>query len=65
MVDLHSYDTATKMDCYNDLWGIISELENMTTLDLRHDRDFDILEIKGQRLQYIAQRLKELRRQER
>lgn len=56
MVNLYEYDTATEEECINDLDEITAFLLNYEwTLE-----DLDALEKKGQRIQCIAQRLKEL-----
>lgn len=56
MVGLYEYDTATKEDCFDDLNEIIAYL-----LDFDVEGDgYKVLEKKGLRIQYIAQRLQEL-----
>ena len=55
MVGLYDYDNATEQECLDDLQEIIEYFINGYDLD-----DLDALEKKGQRIQYIAQRLKEL-----
>ena len=55
MVKLYDYDNATEQECLDDLQEIIEYFINGYDLD-----DLDALEKKGQRIQYIAQRLKEL-----
>jgi hypothetical protein len=52
MVDLYEYDTATEEECLEDLEELIN---NITCY-----YDYETLESKGLRLQYIAQRLQEL-----
>lgn len=54
MVGLYEYDTATEQECLDDLQEVIEYLYNYNLCDL------DDLEKKGLRIQYIAQRLKEL-----
>lgn len=56
MVNLYEYDTTTEEECINDLDEIIEfSLNYEWTLE-----ELDALEKKGKRIQYIAQRLKEL-----
>ncbi len=55
MIGLYDYDNATKQECLDDLQEIIKYILYEYNLD-----DLDTLEKKGQRIQYIAQRLKEL-----
>ena len=60
MVGLYDYDSATKEECIDDLQKVI---EYLSVCDLGNLKDLDVLEAlkrKGQRIQYIAQRLKEL-----
>ena len=52
MINLYEYDTATKEECLEDLEELMN---NITSY-----HDYETLERKGLRLQYIAQRLKEL-----
>lgn len=54
MVGLYEYDTATEQECLDDLQEVIEYLYNYNLSDL------DGIEKKGLRIQYIAQRLKEL-----
>lgn len=54
MVGLYDYDNATEEECIEDLQETIEYLYNYDLSDL------DDIEKKGQRIQYIAQRLKEL-----
>lgn len=56
MVGLYDYDTVTKQECIDELDEIIAFLLNCEC-DLE---SLDALEKKGLRIQYIAQRLKEL-----
>lgn len=58
MVGLYDYDNATEQDCIDDLQEIIEYLYNYNLSDL------DDIEKKGLRIQYIAQRLKELFKKE-
>ena len=58
MVGLYDYDNATEQDCIDDLQEIIEYLYNYNLSDL------DDMEKKGLRIQYIAQRLKELFKKE-
>lgn len=55
MVGLYDYDNATEQECLDDLQDIIVYFINGYDLG-----SLDTLEKKGQRIQYIAQRLKEL-----
>lgn len=55
MVGLYDYDNATEEECLDDLQEIIEYFINGYDLG-----SLDTLEKKGQRIQYIAQRLKEL-----
>lgn len=55
MVDLYEYGTATEEECIDDLRETISNLSWVQAFT-----DLEALERKGQRIQYIAQRLKEL-----
>ena len=52
MVNLYEYDTATKEECLEDLEELMNNITSYY--------DYETLERKGLRLQYIAQRLKEL-----
>ena len=52
MVNLYEYDIATKEECLEDLEELINNISNYY--------DYETLERKGLRLQYIAQRLQEL-----
>ena len=56
MVGLYDYDNATKQECIDDLLEIIEYLYNYGLSFI----DPDYLEMKGLRIQFIAQRLKEL-----
>lgn len=56
MIGLYDYDNATKQECIDDLAEIIEYLYNYDLSFI----DPDVIEKKGQRIQYIAQRLKEL-----
>lgn len=58
MVGLYDYDNATEQDCIDDLQEVIEYLYNYNLSDL------DDIEKKGLRIQYIAQRLKELFKKE-
>lgn len=55
MVGLYDYDNAMEQECIDDLQEVIKYILYEYNLD-----DLDTLEKKGQRIQYIAQRLKEL-----
>ena len=55
MIGLYEYDNATEQECLDDLQEIIEYFLNGYDLD-----ELDTLEKKGLRIQYIAQRLKEL-----
>ena len=55
MVELYGYDNATEQECLDDLQEIIEYFLNGYDLN-----ELDTLEKKGQRIQDIAQRLKEL-----
>lgn len=55
MVGLYEYDTATEQECLDDLQEVIEYFLNGYDLN-----ELDTLEKKGLRIQYIAQRLKEL-----
>ena len=52
MVNLYEYDTATEEECLEDLEELLNNITRYY--------DYETLEMKGLRLQYIAQRLKEL-----
>ena len=54
MVGLYDYDNATEQDCIDDLQEVIEYLCDYNLCDL------DDIEKKGQRIMFIAQRLKEL-----
>lgn len=57
MVGLYEYDTATAQECIDDLQKVI---EYLSICDLGNLKDLDVLETlkkKGQRVQYIAERL--------
>lgn len=56
MVSLYEYDNATREECLDDLRAIIEWLSSSFYEDL----EYDALEAKGKRLQYIAQRLSQL-----
>nr|DAT76298.1 MAG TPA: hypothetical protein [Caudoviricetes sp.] len=55
MVGLYDYDNATEEECLDDLQEIIEYFINGYDLG-----SLDTLEKKGQRIKYIAERLKEL-----
>lgn len=57
MIGLYEYDTATKQECVEDLTEIIEWL-NDNYYDWFDFIDLESLEKKGQRIQYISQRLK-------
>ena len=57
MVGLYDYDNATAQQCLDDLQEIIEYFESC---NFTKNLDLDNLEKKGQRIQYIVQRLKEL-----
>ncbi len=59
MREIYEYDKATKEECIEDLIDIIEWL-NENSYDWYEYADFDVFEKKGQRIQYIAQRLKQL-----
>lgn len=63
MVDIYQYETATKEQCITDLVEIIEWL-NENSYDWYEYADLDTFERKGQRIQYIAQRLKQLKVEE-
>jgi hypothetical protein len=63
MINIYEYDTATKEECIADLVEIIEYL-NENSYDWYEYADFDVFEKKGQRIQYIAQRLKQLKVEE-
>ena len=52
MVNLYEYDTATEEECLEDLEELLNNITRYY--------DYETLERKGLRLQYIAQRLREL-----
>ena len=56
MIELYDYDNATKQECIDDLLEVIEYLYNYDLSFI----DSDDIEKKGLRIQYIAQRLKEL-----
>lgn len=56
MIELYDYDNATKQECIDDLLEVIEYLYNYDLSFI----DSDDIEKKGRRIQYIAQRLKEL-----
>lgn len=61
MIGLYNYDNATEQECLDDLQEVIkllfvSNLSNLKDLDV-----LEALKMKGQRIQYIAHRLKELK----
>lgn len=62
MIGLYEYDTATKQECVEDLTEIIEWL-NDNSYDWFDFIDLESLEKKGQRIQYISQRLKELNKE--
>lgn len=55
MVGLYDYDNATKQECLDDLQEVIEYFLNGYDLN-----ELDILEKKGQRIQYIAERLMDI-----
>lgn len=60
MVGLYDYDSTTEEECLDDLQKVI---EYLSVRGLNNLKDLDVLEAlkrKGQRIQYIAERLKEL-----
>lgn len=60
MIGLYDYDNATEEECLDDLQKVIKYL---FICDLSNLKDLDVLETlkrKGQRIQYIVERLKEL-----
>ena len=63
MREIYEYDKATKEECIEDLIEIIKYL-NENSYDFYEYIDLDVLEKKGQRIQYIAQRLKQLKVEE-
>ena len=63
MVNLYEYNNATKEECLEDLNETLQVLLDYNYIyddNIYDDFDLGVLERRGQRLQYIAQRLKEL-----
>lgn len=53
MVGLYDYDTATKEECYEDLYETLENIDHW-------DADLDVLKRRAIRIQNIVERLQEL-----
>ena len=60
MVSLYEYDTATEQECIDDLQTVIKRLFVFGLNNLDDLKVLEELKKKGQRIQYIAERLIEL-----
>lgn len=60
MVRLYDYDNATEQECLDDLQEVIKLLFVSNLTNLKDLDDLEALKEKGQRIQYIAERLMDI-----
>lgn len=64
MIGLYNYDNATEQECLDDLQEVIKLLFVSNLTNLKDLDDLEALKKKGYRIQYIAERLIDLKGEE-